>query len=90
MIKLTMDDGVRRSYRGNGRGLSCVTRPPVKLIRAIAQCAGNKHIRGTEQRLSTAAVHSSFLEENRLFGSDVTHRKYSRRERRDLECLQLQ
>jgi hypothetical protein len=75
MIKHTMDDGVRRSYRGNGRGPSCVTRPLVKLIRTIAQCAGNKHVRGTEQRLATEAVHSSFLEENRVLGSDVTHRK---------------
>jgi hypothetical protein len=59
----------------NGRGPSCVTRPLVKFIRAIAQRAGNKHVRGTEQRLATEAVHSSFLEESRVLGSDVTHRK---------------
>jgi hypothetical protein len=70
-----MDDGVRRSYRGNGRGPSCVTRPLVKLIGAIAQCAGNKHVRGTEQRQATERVHSSFLKEKRVLGSDVTHRK---------------
>jgi hypothetical protein len=75
LIKHTMDDGVRRSYRGNGRGPSCVTRPLVKLIRAIAQCTGNKHVRGTEEQLATEAVHSLFLEENRVLGSDVTHRK---------------
>jgi hypothetical protein len=75
MIKHMMDDRVRRSYRGNGRGPTGVTRPLVKLIRAIAQCAGNKHVRGTEQRLTTEAVHSSYLEENRVLGSDVTHRK---------------
>jgi hypothetical protein len=75
MIEHTMDDRVRRSYRGNDRGPSCVTRPLVKLIRAIAQCAGNKHVRGTEQRLATETVHSSFLGENQVLGSDVTHRK---------------
>jgi hypothetical protein len=75
MIKHTNADGVRRSYRGNGRGPSCVTQPLVKFIRAIAQCAGKKHVRGTEQRLATEAVHSSFLEENRVLGSYVTHRK---------------
>jgi hypothetical protein len=75
MIKHTMDDHVRRSYRGNGRGPSYVTRQLVKLIRAFVHCAGNKHVHGTEQRLATEAVHSSFLEENRVLGSDVTHRK---------------
>jgi hypothetical protein len=75
MIKHAMDGGVRRSYRGNGRGPNCVTRPLVKLIRAIAQCARNKHVRGTEQRLATEVVHTAFLEENRMLGSDFTHRK---------------
>jgi hypothetical protein len=72
MIKHTKNERVRRSYRGNGRGPSYKIRPLVKLIRAIAQCAGNKHIRGTEERLATVAVHSAFLEENRVLGSDVT------------------
>jgi hypothetical protein len=56
-----MDDSVRRSHRGHGRDTRCVTRPLVKFIRAIADCAGNKHVRGTEQRLATEAVHSVFL-----------------------------
>jgi hypothetical protein len=72
MIKHTKNDRVRRSYRGNGRGPSCVILPLVKLLRAIAQCAGNKHVRGAEQRLATEAVHSTFLEDNRVLGSDVT------------------
>jgi hypothetical protein len=75
MSRYTMDDRVPRSSRGKGRGPSCVTRPLVKLIRAIAQCAGNKPFRGTEQRPATEAVHSAFLEENRVLGSDVSHRK---------------
>jgi hypothetical protein len=75
MIKHATDDGVRRSYRGNGRGTRCVTRPLVKLIRAIAERAGNNHVRGTEQWLVAEAVHSSFLEENRVLGGNVTHLK---------------
>jgi hypothetical protein len=66
---------IRRSYRGNGRGIHCVTRPLDKLIRAIAECAGNKHVRGTEQRMATETIQTAFLEENRVLGTNVTHRK---------------